>query len=99
MEIKENNIEFLTGEKTATITLSNQKYINRIKKIYAKRKDEFDYLVENADGSICARIPLKWIKINAGSDPTKPKRELSPEQMAKMKAALTKYREEKKLTV
>ena len=32
-----------------------------------ERKDDFKYFKENKDGSICAKIPLKWIKINAGS--------------------------------
>ena len=67
MENFENMIEFISGTRTATVTFTNQKHINRIKKLYEERKDEFKYLVENPDGSVCAKIPLKWIKINAGS--------------------------------
>ena len=43
MENNENMIEFLTHAKTATVTFTNQKHINRIKAIYAERKDEFRY--------------------------------------------------------
>ena len=65
MENIENMIEFISGTRTATVTFTNKKHINRIKKLYEERKDEFKYLVENPDGSVCAKLPLKWIK-NAG---------------------------------
>lgn len=67
MENKENMMEFLSGQRTCTVTFTNQKHINRIKKLYEERKDDFAYLVENPDGSVCAKIPLKWVKINPGS--------------------------------
>ena len=67
MENSENMIEFISGTRTATVTFTNKKHINRIKKLYEERKDDFKYFVENPDGSICAKLPLKWIKINAGS--------------------------------
>ena len=63
----ENVLEFISGTRTATVTFTNQKHINRMKKLYEERKDDFKYFKENTDGSICAKIPLKWIKINAGS--------------------------------
>ena len=63
----ENVLEFISGTRTATVTFTNQKHINRIKKLYEERKDDFKYFKENTDGSVCAKIPLKWIKINAGS--------------------------------
>ena len=67
MENSENMIEFISGTRTATVTFTNKKHINRIKKLYEERKDDFKYFVENPDGSVCAKLPLKWIKINAGS--------------------------------
>ena len=63
----ENCIEFLSGERSAVVSFTNRKHINRIKKLYEERKDDFKYFHENADGSICAKLPLKWIKINPGS--------------------------------
>lgn len=96
MESKENVIEFITGEKMTTITFTNRKHINRIKKIYLDRKDEFEFYHENEDGSIYARLPLKWIRINPGSKPDKPKRIMSPEQKAKLLDALEKGRAAKK---
>ena len=64
MENTENMIEFISGTRTATVTFTNQKHINRIKKLYEERKDDFKYFKENKDGSICAKLPLKWIKIS-----------------------------------
>lgn len=94
----ENTIEYLTREHYATVTFTDRKMINRIKKVYEERKDEFKYLVENNDGSICAKIPKKWVKINPGSktDPNKPKKQMSEEQKAKLLAGLRKYREQTK---
>lgn len=63
----ENCIEFLSGERSAVVSFTNRKHINRIKKLYEERKDDFKYFHENTDGSICAKIPIKWIKINSGS--------------------------------
>ena len=67
MENTENMVEFISGTRTATVTFTNQKHINRMKKLYEERKDDFKYFKENTDGSICAKIPLKWIRINPGS--------------------------------
>ena len=34
MDSSENVIDFITGERTATVTFTNRKHINRIKNIY-----------------------------------------------------------------
>lgn len=94
----ENCIEWLTGEHYTVVTFTDRKMINRIKKIYAERFSEFKYLTENNNGSICAKISKKWIRINPGSvqDPNKPKREMSEERKAALRAGLEKYRASKK---
>ena len=66
MENKENMIEFLAGTRTATVTFTNGKHIRKIKDLYETNKEDFKYYYENEDGSICAKIPLKWIRISAG---------------------------------
>ena len=85
-------IEFISGTRTATVTFTNQKHINRIKKLYEERKDDFKYFKENTDGSVCAKIPLKWIKINAGS---KTGRVMTEEQKEAARIRLQKVRENK----
>lgn len=89
MENIENMIEFISGQRSATVTFTNQKHINRMKKLYAERGDEFKYFVENKDGSVCAKIPLKWIKINPGSVPgTGKKREMTEDQKEALRQRL-----------
>ena len=82
----ENVIEFETNSKMATVSFTSRRHIGRIKKLYETRQSEFGYLIENADGSICAKIPEKWVKINPGAAPDAPKRELSPEHKEKLLA-------------
>lgn len=93
MENTENMIEFITNQRTATVTFTNRKHINRIKKLYKEHKDEFKYYVENEDGSICAKIPLKWIRINPGS---KTGRVMTDEQKEAARIRLKKYQESKR---
>ena len=85
-------VEFISGTRTATVTFTNQKHINRMKKLYEERKDDFKYFKENTDGSVCAKIPLKWIKINAGS---KTGRVMTEEQKEAARIRLQKVRENK----
>lgn len=39
---KENMIEFISGEHFCTVSFTNRKHINRIKRIYEDRKYEFN---------------------------------------------------------
>lgn len=86
MECLENMIEFITGQGTATVTFTNRKHINRIKKLHEVHKDDFKYFVENKDGSVCAKFPLKWIRIS-------PPKMVSDEQREAARIRLQKYHE------
>ena len=92
----ENCIEFLSGERYATVSFSNRKHVNRIKKLYEERGSEFKYFYENEDGTVCAKLPTKWIKISAGSKPgTRAKREYTEEEKKILAERLKKARESK----
>lgn len=78
----ENAIEFYSEDKRATLSLHKRKYVNRIKKLKKLRPDECDY-VENEDGTICAHVPLTWIKIS-------PPRQVSDEQREATRLRFTK---------
>ena len=69
--MNENVLEWTTNQRKATLTISQQKYKNRIYELKERFPDEVD-IRENNDGSILAHIPTKWIKIN-------PPRKLSEE--------------------
>lgn len=88
----ENAIEFIKGAKTCTVSFTNQKHINKIKKLYESNKEDFSYYAENADGSICAKIPLKWIKI---SNPKRNNRELTEEEKDVLRERIKKMHEAK----
>ena len=79
--LHENMIEFYSEDETATLSLHRRRFVNRIKKLKKARPDECDY-VENADGTICAHVPLSWIKVS-------PPRRLSDEQRGELAARLS----------
>lgn len=70
----ENAIEYLTGSRTATVTATHLTLKNRLQRLKKERPNEVDLII-NQDGSICAHIPVRWIKIH-------PNRVLSEEEKA-----------------
>lgn len=61
--LQENLIEWITGNKTATVTFSQKKFINRIKQMAEKHPETVDIVAENEDGSITAHIPVRAIHL------------------------------------
>lgn len=59
--LKENVIEWIEGEETATVTLTARRYITKIEKLATEYPDKAQIVVRNKDGSIMAHIPVKWI--------------------------------------
>lgn len=80
----ENMVEFLTGDKTCTVSFTNRKYCNRMKKLHEKRPGDFEAFEVNADGSVYARIPLKWLKITPPA-----KRDFTEEQREAMRMRMS----------
>ena len=63
-ELRENVIEWIDGMDTVSVTVTQRKYINKIKKL-AQKHDEVDIVKENEDGTLFAHVPLSYIKISA----------------------------------
>lgn len=63
-ELKENVIEWITGEDTISVTLSQTKHINKVERLAKKYPDLVQILKRNSDGSIFAHLPLKSLKLN-----------------------------------
>ena len=61
--LNENLIEWITGSKTATVTASQKKYVNRIRKLAEKHPEIVEITAENEDGSITAHIPVRAIHL------------------------------------
>jgi hypothetical protein len=85
VENVENMIEFVTNTRSATVTFTNQKHINRIKKLYEEHPDEFKFFEENSDGSVCAKIPLKWVKISPPKKVSEAQRQAASERFRKLR--------------
>ena len=77
----ENVIEFLENQERATVTFSQGRYKTRIRRLAAERPEECQIVAENQDGSLCAHIPVAWIKINPTQQLTEEQREQRAENM------------------
>ena len=73
----ENCIEWISGQHNIVCSISPQKYISKIKKLAEKypKKVKIKF---NKDGTICAKLPLKALKLSIIE------RELSEEQRQEM---------------
>lgn len=56
--VKENVIEWLEGDRFATVTLSQKRFVNRVRQMSKTPENSVVIMHENDDGSILARIPL-----------------------------------------
>lgn len=59
---KENVIEWITGQERATLSLSQRRTITRVKKLAEQYPDKIQIVAENRDGSICAHMPMAYIR-------------------------------------
>lgn len=81
--MNENVIEWLTNDSEVTVTLSQRKYITKVKKLQEKYPDEVRIVVENKDGSVVAKLPIKYIKISAPRKVSEEQREQLRERFIK----------------
>lgn len=78
--MKENVIEWYTGSDTVTVTLTQQKHINKVRKL-AETDSRVVIIAENEDGSICAHLPLSFIKISAPRQMSEEQKTLNAERL------------------
>lgn len=82
-------IEWIRGRDWAGVTAPSSSWLkNRILKLAERYPDEVKVLANNADGSIFAHVPVKYIKIS-------PPRKISEEQRTAAAERLKRIREEK----
>ncbi len=82
-DLRENALEWYTGNNMVTVTLSQKRLINKIKKLAQQFPDEVKIDCINDEGTILAHIPLSYLKI------TRP-REVSDEQRIKARERFNK---------
>lgn len=80
----ENCIEWLNNQKEITLSLCQEKWINKIKKLHKSNPDDVEIIAENVDGSICAKIPISFLKISPPRQVTEEQRQLASERFKKM---------------
>lgn len=90
----ENVIEFLKDQQTATVTFSQGRYKTRIRKLAKRYPEECEIIAVNADGSICAHIPVSWVKIAPLRTVSESQREQSSERMKDYHAKRTAIMDE-----
>jgi hypothetical protein len=61
--LKENVIEWITGDDTIACTFSQRKYITKVLKLRDKQPNLVSNFVQNRDGSIFCHLPLKALKL------------------------------------
>lgn len=77
----ENVIEFLKDGKIATLSLSQGRYKTRIRELAQSHPEECEIVAENKDGSMCAHVPVAWIRINPSMNLTDEQRNTLSERM------------------
>ena len=80
----ENVIEFLDDETEATLTLSRGRYISKLQKLAETHPGEV-YIKKNIDGTVFAKIPVKWVKISAPKVVSDEQRERARERFMKIR--------------
>jgi hypothetical protein len=63
MDFKDNHIEWITGDNRITVTLTQKRFINRVLKLAKKHKDAVEIVANNADGSLCAHLPINALHL------------------------------------
>lgn len=63
MDLKDNHIEWFTGDDRMTVTLTQRKFINRVLNLAKKYGDQVEIVAENTDGSLCAHLPVKALHL------------------------------------
>ena len=61
---QDNCFEWLTGQKRASVTFSQKRFVNKLKKYAGEYPGDIEIVAENEDGSICAHVPVTWFKFS-----------------------------------
>ena len=81
----ENCIEFLKNQHSITVSFCMQKWVNKVKRLKEQHPDDVKIIAENDDGSICARLPIKYLKISAPKQVSDEQRQAASERFKKLR--------------
>lgn len=66
----------------ATLTFSQGRYKSVIRKLAEKHPDDCQIVADNEDGSICAHVPVAWIRISPPKQYTEEQRQQMRERLS-----------------
>lgn len=89
-DLHDNAIEWYTGQRTITVTINQEKYRNKILKLAESHPDQVKIIKTNSDGTILAKLPLKFLKIS-------PPRKVSDEQREQMRERFIAMKQNKEV--
>ena len=92
--ITDITIGWRKGDKFAEVDTPHCRIKSRLAKLHEKFPDEFECYIENPDGSLYAKIPVKWVKISRSAPGRKI--ELTEEQKQINADRLRRLAEEKR---
>lgn len=81
----ENCIEFLNNQHQITVSFCMPKWIKKVKKLKEEYPDDVKIIAENNDGSICAKLPAKFLKISAPRKVSEEQRQAASERFRKLR--------------
>lgn len=81
----ENCIEFLNNQHSITVSFCMQKWVNKVKKLKEQHPDDIKIIAENDDGSICAKLPIKYLKLSAQKQVSDKQRQAASERFKKLR--------------
>lgn len=82
----ENSIEWLTGDNRVSLTISQTKWVNKLRKLHEANPSEVGF-VSNTDGSAFASVPLSYLKISAPRKISDEQRQALSSRAQEMRAA------------
>ena len=77
----ENVIEWIRDQERAMVSLSQKRTISRVRKLAKDHPGKCQIVADNKDGSICAHIPVSWVKIIPGRSYTEEQKAKQAEQL------------------
>lgn len=77
----ENVIEWVNGEAGIVLTLSQKKYINRVRRLAKQHPSEVT-MYDNPDGTVYATMPLSYLKLTAPREVSDEQREAARQRFS-----------------
>lgn len=83
--IRDVTIGWEIGDEYAEVNTPNCRIRGRLRKLHEQRPEDFQRYVENEDGSVYAKVPVKWVKISPPKKVSDEFRKTSRERFLKLR--------------